>query len=82
MITQEHLNRANSGVKWIHVEAQGFLGFQTVAVWAGETVDQFKQLLGLDAGTTVTVPTAGLPLPEEARLFEFVKNFDTVVLNA
>lgn len=82
MTTQKNCSNGNSGIKWIHVKASGLFGFQTVVVWAGETVDQFKQILGLDAQTMVTVPTAGLPLPAEANLFDYVKDFDTVLLHA
>lgn len=78
-MTRQKSNRI-SGPKWVHIKARGLLGFQTVAVWAGETVEQFKQLLGLGDEMTVTVPTAGLPLPDDASLFNFVKNFDTVLV--
>ena len=81
MTNQKEINRI-SRTKWVHVKAQGLFGFQTVIVWAGETVEQFKQLLGLSAATMVTVPTAGLPLADHTSLFDFVKNFDTVLLNA
>ncbi|MBI1744494.1 hypothetical protein HYR54_15710 [Candidatus Acetothermia bacterium] len=82
MTNKKNHSSVNSGTKWVHVKAQGFFGFETVVVWAGVSVGQFKQLLGLGTETTVTVPAAGLPLPDEASLFHFVKNFDTVVLNA
>lgn len=81
-MTKRKANNGNSGTKWVHIKARGYLGFQTVIIWAGETVEQFKQLLGLDTETMVTVPTAALPLPDGAALFDFVKNFDTVLLDA
>jgi hypothetical protein len=82
MTTRKEYSSANNGIKWIHVKTSGLCGFQTVVVWAGETVEQFKQLLGLHETIMVTVPTAGLPLPEEANLFDYVKNFDIVWLEA
>jgi len=82
MTTRKSVNSTNSGTKWIHVKVNGYFGFQTVVVWAGETVEQFKQLLGLHEAIMVTVPTAGLPLREDANLFDYVKNFDTVWLEA
>ena len=81
MTNRKEINRI-SGTKWVHIKARGYLGFQTVSVGAGETVEQFKQLLGLSSEATVTVPTAGLPLADDTSLFDFVKNFDTVLLDA
>ncbi|MBI1743224.1 hypothetical protein HYR54_09180 [Candidatus Acetothermia bacterium] len=82
MTTKHKRNHADSGIKWIHVKAQGLIGFQTIVVWAGETVEQFKQLLGLHPETMVTVPTVALPLHDGVSLFDYVKNFDTVLLEA
>jgi hypothetical protein len=76
------MREKNSILKWVHVRADGYYGFQTVVVWAGETVEEFKQLLRLGDEVMVTVPTAGLPLPAAANLFDYVKNFDTVRLHA
>lgn len=81
MRTKKNRGHANHGIKWVHVKAQGFYSFQTVIIWAGETVEQFKEILGLSPETTVTVPTAALPLSESVSLFDFVKNFDTVLLD-
>lgn len=68
--------------KWIHVKLKGLCGFQTVVVLAGVTVEQFKYILGCHAEAMVTVPATALPLPNEATLFDFVREFDTVLLHA
>ncbi|MBI1742499.1 hypothetical protein HYR54_05460 [Candidatus Acetothermia bacterium] len=82
MTSRNNCRQADNGIKWIHVKAAGCCEFWTVFVWAGETVEQFKQILGLSAQTMVTPPTVSLPLPDGAHLFDFIKDFDTVMLTA
>ncbi|MBI3661020.1 hypothetical protein HY230_11210 [Candidatus Acetothermia bacterium] len=82
MTNRKNYSNGNNGVKWIHVTVRGLLGFQTVIVWAGETIEQFKELVGLSPEMTVTVPAVTWPLPDEVELFQFLKDFDRVVLDA
>ena len=77
-----HKSYSEIEAKWIHVHVKGLCGFQTVVVLAGVTVEQFKYILGCHAEAMVTVPAAALPLPNEANLFDFVQEFDTVLLHA
>jgi outer membrane lipoprotein-sorting protein len=82
MTTKSNRSKINNGTKWIHVKAQGLCGFLTVVVSTGQTVWQFKELLGVSAETNITVPTTGFPLADDVKLFEFVQDFDTVWLSA
>ena len=80
MTTQKSYSEIEA--KWVHVRVNGLCGFQTVVVLAGVTVEQFKYILGCHAEAMVTVPATALPLPNEANLFDFVHEFDTVLLHA
>jgi len=64
--------------KWVHVKIQGWKGLATVVVPNFLTVEDFKQVLDLEARCAVTVPAHFLPLAEEANLYDLVNEFDTV----
>jgi hypothetical protein len=64
--------------KWVHLQIKGIVGWTTVMVPQRVTVEQFKQLIGLDQQSLLTVPAWGFALPDQAVLDSFVRNFDTV----
>ena len=65
-------------MKWAYVKFGG--GFGIALIPATLTVAEFKAALGLDPESWVNVPTAALPLDEEAHLFDHITDYDTVTV--
>lgn len=65
-------------MKWIHLKSKLWMGLATVMVPQGMAVWQFKQLVGLQEESMLTVPALAFPLPDQVVLEKFIKNFDTV----
>lgn len=66
--------------KWVHVKIQGWKGLATILIPDSATVTDFKAMLGIEHFHCVTVPASFLPLADESIVYEYVNEFDTVMV--
>ncbi len=69
-------------VRFRGLKAHSRFEFYLVALPSELRVYQFKMLWGEESETVVRAPSRMLPLSEEANLYDYVQEFDTITVSS